>query len=57
MRDAFAKYAAPFISHLEGNSRHVFPAGLEAMASPTVPSSVVETCWLNGTMRTDTNSS
>jgi len=52
MRDRFAKYVAPFITHLEGQSRHNFPAGLEAMASPTVPSSVVEVCWLNGTMRT-----
>jgi hypothetical protein len=29
-----------------------FPAGPEALASPTTPSSVVELCWLSGTMRT-----
>ena len=52
MRDRFAKYVAPFITHLEGQSRHNFPAGLEALASPTVPSSLVEVCWLNGTLRT-----
>src|SRR5258708_16137987 len=32
LRDRFAKYAAPFITHLEGQSRHIFPAGLEATA-------------------------
>src|SRR5258708_4564292 len=52
LRDRFAQQVAAITAHLERRSQPVFPAGLEAMASPTTPSSVVETCWLNGTMRT-----
>ena len=52
LRDQFAKQVAAITANLERRSQPVFPAGLEAMGSPTTPSSVVETCWLNGTMRT-----
>lgn len=52
MRDQFAKQVAAIRAHLERRSQLVFAAGLEAVASPTTPSSVVEICWLNGTIRT-----
>ncbi|HEV3041656.1 MAG TPA: S8 family serine peptidase [Candidatus Angelobacter sp.] len=51
-RDSFAKQIAGVATQLERRAQMLFPAGLEAIASPTTPSSVVEICWLNSTMRT-----
>jgi serine protease AprX len=52
MRDGFSKQVTAIATALESRSRPIFPAGLEALASPTTPSSVVERCWLSGSMRT-----
>lgn len=52
MRDRFSTQVAGIMTTLEGRSRPLFPAGLEAIASPTTPSSVVEICWLSGAIRT-----
>ncbi len=52
MRDQFAQQVAGIRAQLERRFQPIFPAGVEALASPTTPSSVVEICWLNATMRT-----
>jgi serine protease AprX len=52
MRDQFHIQVAPITANLEKRSQSVFPAGPQALVSPTTPSSVVEVCWLNGTLRT-----
>lgn len=52
LRDYFHKQVAYMVNHLERRAQPVFPAGPEAVVSPTTPSSVAEVCWLNGTMRT-----
>lgn len=51
LRDRFAQQVADIKSHLEKRAAPLFAAGLEAIASPTTPSSVVDICWLNATMR------
>jgi serine protease AprX len=51
-RDQFAQQVAGIRAQLERRFQPVFPAGMEALASPTTPSSVLEICWLNATMRT-----
>src|SRR5947209_5230390 len=51
-RDSFTKQVAGIATQLERRAQMFFPAGVEAIASPTTPSSVVEICWLNNTMRT-----
>ena len=51
MRDEFGKRIAAIRAELERRSHSMFAAGPEAVASPTTPSSVVEICWLNGTVR------
>ena len=52
MRDQFHIRIAPIAADLEKRSKPVFPAGPEATVSATTPSSVVEVCWLNATLRT-----
>ena len=51
-RDSFTKQIAGIATQLDHRAQMLFPAGVEAIASPTTPSSVVEICWLNSTMRT-----
>lgn len=52
LRDQFARQVAGIRTHLERKTQPIFHAGLEAIASPTTPSSVVQICWLNGTLQT-----
>lgn len=52
MRDQFQIRVAPVTADLEKGSKPVFPAGAAATVSATTPSSVVEVCWLNATLRT-----
>jgi serine protease AprX len=52
MRDQFQIRIAPLTASLEKSSKPVFPAGPEATVSATTPSTVVEVCWLNSTLRT-----
>jgi serine protease AprX len=52
MRDQFYIQVASIIATLEKGSQILFSAGPRALVSPTTPSSVVEVCWLNGTLRT-----
>jgi serine protease AprX len=55
LRDAFIQQVAAVRTQLDRQTHPAFPAGVEALASPTVPSSTVEICWLNGVLRTYTD--
>lgn len=51
LRDQFAQQVGSIRATLEKRAQPLFSAGLDAAASPTTPSSVVDICWLNGSVR------
>lgn len=52
VRDNFLKTTGAITDEIERGSRGFFSAGFEAAASPQMPSSVTQVCWLNRTVRT-----
>jgi serine protease AprX len=52
LRDNFFKITGPITDEIERGARGFFRAGPEAAASPQMPSSVTQVCWLNRTVRT-----
>jgi serine protease AprX len=52
LRDNFFKIAGAITDEIERGARGFFRAGPEAAASPQMPSSVTQVCWLNRTVRT-----
>jgi serine protease AprX len=55
VRDNFLKASVNVRSEIERSARGFFHAGPEALASPQMPSSVTQVCWLNRTMRSFVN--
>lgn len=51
VRDNFFKIAGAITDEIERGARGFFNAGPEAAASPQLPSSVTQVCWLNRTVR------
>jgi serine protease AprX len=52
LRDNFFKITGAITDEIERGARGFSPAGPEAAASPQLPSSVTQVCWLNRTVRT-----